>query len=68
MLWPFKVTAGDNDKPMMTVNYKNEEKQLCAEEVSSMILTKMREIAETYLESPVKNAVVTVPAYFSDSQ
>ncbi|CAJ2657830.1 unnamed protein product [Trifolium pratense] len=53
---------------MITVNYKNQEKQLCAEEVSSMILTKMREIAETYLESPVKNAVVTVPAYFSDSQ
>ncbi|KAK2394698.1 heat shock cognate 70 kDa protein [Trifolium repens] len=68
LLWPFKVTAGDNDKPMITVNYKNQEKQLCAEEVSSMILTKMREIAEAYLESPVKNAVVTVPAYFSDSQ
>ncbi|CAI8596080.1 unnamed protein product [Vicia faba] len=41
---------------------------LCAEEISSMILTKMREIAEEYLESPVKNAVVTVPAYFNDSQ
>ncbi|KAK2394707.1 heat shock cognate 70 kDa protein [Trifolium repens] len=62
------VTAGDNDKPMITVKYKNQEKQLCAEEVSSMVLTKMREIAEAYLESPVKNAVVTVPAYFSDSQ
>ncbi|KAK2394710.1 heat shock cognate 70 kDa protein [Trifolium repens] len=68
LLWPFKVTAGENDKPMITVNYKDQEKQLCAEEVSSMILTKMREIAEAYLESPVKNAVVTVPAYFSDSQ
>ncbi|PNX57513.1 heat shock protein, partial [Trifolium pratense] len=62
------VVAGINDKPMITVNYKNQEKQLCAEEVSSMILTKMREISETYLGSPVKNAVVTVPAYFSDSQ
>ncbi|CAJ2657831.1 heat shock cognate 70 kDa protein-like [Trifolium pratense] len=68
LLWPFKVVAGINDKPMITVNYKNQEKQLCAEEVSSMILTKMREISETYLGSPVKNAVVTVPAYFSDSQ
>ncbi|XP_045805424.1 heat shock cognate 70 kDa protein-like [Trifolium pratense] len=68
MLWPFKVTAGVNDKPMITVKYKDQEKYMCAEEVSSMVLTKMREIAESYLESPVKNAVVTVPAYFNDSQ
>ncbi|GAU47062.1 hypothetical protein TSUD_302640 [Trifolium subterraneum] len=68
MLWPFKVTAGVNDKPMITVTYKGREKKLCAEEVSSMVLTKMREIAEAYVESPVKNAVVTVPAYFRDSQ
>ncbi|KAL5097774.1 hypothetical protein RYX36_002101 [Vicia faba] len=53
---------------MITVQYKDQEKQLYAEEVSSMVLTKMREIAENYLESPVKNAVVTVPAYFNDSQ
>nr|KYP64975.1 Heat shock cognate 70 kDa protein [Cajanus cajan] len=68
MLWPFKVVAGTDDKPMIVVNYKGEEKQLCAEEVSSMVLVKMREIAEAYLEKPVKNAVVTVPAYFNDSQ
>ncbi|KAL2329544.1 hypothetical protein Fmac_017125 [Flemingia macrophylla] len=68
MLWPFKVVAGDNDKPMIVVNYKGEEKQLCAEEISSMILGKMRDIAEAFLEKPVKNAVVTVPAYFNDSQ
>ncbi|XP_058784792.1 heat shock cognate 70 kDa protein-like [Vicia villosa] len=68
MLWPFKVSAGVNDKPMIVVKYKGQEKHLCAEEISSMILTKMREIAEEYLESPVKNAVVTVPAYFNDSQ
>ncbi|XP_058723618.1 heat shock cognate 70 kDa protein-like [Vicia villosa] len=68
LLWPFKVIAGDNDRPMIMVKYKDQEKQLYAEEVSSMVLTKMREIAETYLESPVENAVVTVPAYFSDSQ
>ena len=53
---------------MITVKYKGQDKQFCAEEVSSMVLTKMREIAEAYLESPVKNVVVTVPAYFSDSQ
>ncbi|CAL5203568.1 unnamed protein product [Lathyrus oleraceus] len=68
MLWPFKVIAGDNDKPMIVVKYKGQEKQLCAEEISSMILTKMREVAEKFLESPVKNVVVTVPAYFCDAQ
>ncbi|KAL2329572.1 hypothetical protein Fmac_017153 [Flemingia macrophylla] len=68
MLWPFKVIAGANDKPVIVVKYKGEEKQLCVEEVSSMILGKMREIAEAFLEKPVKNAVVTVPAYFNDSQ
>ncbi|KEH37136.1 heat shock cognate 70 kDa protein [Medicago truncatula] len=68
MLWPFKVAAGVNDKPMIIVKYKGREKQLCPEEVSSMVLTKMREIAEAYLQFPVKNAVVTVPAYFNDSQ
>ncbi|XP_061354241.1 heat shock 70 kDa protein 4-like [Gastrolobium bilobum] len=67
-LWPFKVIAGSDDKPTIVVKYKGEEKHLAAEEISSMILTKMREIAEAFLESPVKNAVVTVPAYFNDSQ
>ncbi|AES78058.2 putative Heat shock protein 70 family [Medicago truncatula] len=68
LLWPFKVVAGSDDKPDIIVKYKGEEKHFCAEEISSMILTKMREIAEKFLESPVKNAVVTVPAYFNDSQ
>ncbi|KAL5725945.1 70-kilodalton heat shock protein [Ranunculus cassubicifolius] len=66
--WPFKVTSGAADKPMIGVNYKGEEKQFAAEEISSMVLIKMREIAEAYLSKPVKNAVVTVPAYFNDSQ
>ncbi|XP_058767057.1 heat shock cognate 70 kDa protein-like [Vicia villosa] len=68
LLWPFKVIAGANNKPMITLKYKGQQKQFCAEEISSMILSKMREVAEAYLESPVKNAVVTVPAYFNDSQ
>ncbi|XP_058756829.1 heat shock cognate 70 kDa protein-like [Vicia villosa] len=68
LLWPFKVIAGDNDKPMILVNYQGKEKQLVAEEISAMILTQMREIAGAFLESPVKNAVITVPAYFNDSQ
>ncbi|WVZ10746.1 hypothetical protein V8G54_015276 [Vigna mungo] len=68
MSWPFKVVAGANDKPMIVVKYKGQEKFLCAEEISSMVLMQMREIAEAYLETPVKNVVVTVPAYFNDSQ
>ncbi|MED6192836.1 70-kilodalton heat shock protein [Stylosanthes scabra] len=68
MLWPFKVIPGDDDKPMISVTYKAQEKHLSAEEVSSMVLTKMREIAEAYLEAPVNNAVITVPAYFNDCQ
>ncbi|KAL5726376.1 hypothetical protein ACHQM5_009423 [Ranunculus cassubicifolius] len=67
-LWPFKVTSGPGDKPVISVNYKGEEKQFPAEEISSMVLIKMREIAEAYLGTSVKNAVITVPAYFNDSQ
>jgi L1 cell adhesion molecule like protein len=67
-LWPFKVTPGPADKPMISVQYKGEEKTFAAEEVSSMVLIKMKEIAEAYLGSTIKNAVVTVPAYFNDSQ
>ncbi|XP_058752055.1 heat shock cognate 70 kDa protein-like [Vicia villosa] len=68
MLWPFKVIAGVNDKPMISLKCNGHEKHFCAEEISSMVLTKMREFAEAYLESQVKNAVITVPAYFNDSQ
>ncbi|KAK2416940.1 heat shock cognate 70 kDa protein [Trifolium repens] len=67
-LWPFKVVAGTDDNPQIIVQYKGEERQLCAEEISSMVLRKMREIAEKFLESSVENAVITVPAYFNDSQ
>ena len=68
MSWPFKVIADTNDKPMISLKYKGREKHFCAEEISSMVLAKMREIAEEYLESSVMNAVITVPAYFNDSQ
>ncbi|MED6210509.1 70-kilodalton heat shock protein [Stylosanthes scabra] len=67
-MWPFKVTAGNDDKPMIVVTYKDQEKHFSAEEISSMVLTKMRQIAEAYLEAPVRNAVITVPAYFNGSQ
>ncbi|XP_052203222.1 heat shock cognate 70 kDa protein-like isoform X2 [Diospyros lotus] len=67
-VWPFKVVAGQGDKPMIQVTYKDKQKQFAAEEISSMVLLKMREIAEAFLGSTVKDAVVTVPAYFNDSQ
>ncbi|CAI9094371.1 OLC1v1030096C1 [Oldenlandia corymbosa var. corymbosa] len=67
-LWPFKVIPGAGEKPVIVVTYKGEEKQFSAEEISSMVLIKMKEIAEAYLGTTVKNAVVTVPAYFNDSQ
>ncbi|CAO2831590.1 unnamed protein product [Amaranthus hypochondriacus] len=69
-LWPFKVIADstENTKPIIVVTYKGEEKKFVPEEISSMVLMKMKETAETYLGMNVKNAVVTVPAYFNDSQ
>ncbi|KAL6907629.1 hypothetical protein ACP4OV_002668 [Aristida adscensionis] len=67
-LWPFKVIAGPEDRPMIVVQYKDEEKQFAPEEISSVVLAKMRETAEVYLEKTVKNAVITVPVYFNNSQ
>ncbi|XP_026434345.1 heat shock cognate 70 kDa protein-like [Papaver somniferum] len=66
--WPFKVIAGIDDKPMIQVSYKGKDMQVSAEEISSMILTKMRQTAQDYLGSIVTNAVITVPAYFNNSQ
>ena len=66
--WPFKVKSGDAEKPMISVEFHGEQKDFSAEEISSMILVKMKEVAEAYLGKEVKNAVVTVPAYFNDSQ
>ncbi|KAL0280256.1 UNVERIFIED_CONTAM: hypothetical protein PYX00_001602 [Menopon gallinae] len=66
-LWPFSVT-NVGGKPMIEVFYKGEKRTFSPEEISSMVLGKMRETAETYLGQPVRDAVVTVPAYFNDSQ
>ena len=52
---------------MIQVQFKGETKKFHAEEISSMVLTKMKEIAESFLSKPVKSAVITVPAYFNDS-
>uniref|UniRef100_UPI00358E68B8 heat shock cognate 71 kDa protein-like n=1 Tax=Myxine glutinosa TaxID=7769 RepID=UPI00358E68B8 len=65
--WPFKVVS-DSGRPKVEVEYKGETKSFYPEEISSMVLTKMKEIAEAYLGKAVSNAVVTVPAYFNDSQ
>ena len=65
--FPFKV-IDKQGKPVVSVEFKGEEKQFTPEEISSMVLTKMRETAESYLGGTVNNAVVTVPAYFNDSQ
>ena len=65
--WPFTVVE-ENEKPRLQVQYKGEKKRFTPEEISSMVLTKMKETAEAYLGSTIKDAVVTVPAYFNDSQ
>ncbi|XP_061320160.1 heat shock-related 70 kDa protein 2 [Pezoporus occidentalis] len=65
--WPFRV-VNDCGKPKVQVEYKGEMKTFFPEEISSMVLTKMKEIAEAYLGRKVQNAVITVPAYFNDSQ
>ena len=65
--WPFTV-VDKNGAPYIEVEYKGERKQFQPEEISAMVLTKMRETAQAYLGHDVDKAVVTVPAYFNDSQ
>lgn len=66
-LFPFDVNNKDG-KIHINVEYKGEQKSFKPEEISSMVLTKMKDIAEAYLGETVTDAVVTVPAYFNDSQ
>jgi heat shock protein 1/8 len=66
--WPFQVLNGPNNTPLIQVEYKGETKRFKAEEISSMVIGKMKDIAEAYLGKQVASAVVTVPAYFNDSQ
>ncbi|XP_055902886.1 heat shock protein 68-like [Eupeodes corollae] len=65
--WPFKVVS-DCGKPKISVEFKGEQKSFAPEEISSMVLTKMKETAEAYLGQTLRDAVITVPAYFNDSQ
>jgi len=67
-LWPFNVIDDGAGKPKLEVQFKGETKQFLPEEISAMVLTKMKSIAEGYLGQAVKSAVITVPAYFNDAQ
>jgi L1 cell adhesion molecule like protein len=66
--FPFKVIDDGKDRPLIEVQFKGETKQFYPEEISAMILTKMKEISEDYLGKKVKNCIVTTPAYFNDAQ
>jgi L1 cell adhesion molecule like protein len=66
--WPFTIIAKDAGKPFIKVTYQGEVKEFAPEEISSMVLGKMKETAEAYLGKEIKDAVVTVPAYFNDGQ
>ena len=67
-LWSFNVIDDGKNKPKVKVEYLNEEKEFYPEEISAMVLTKMKDVAESYLGDKVSKCVVTVPAYFGDSQ
>lgn len=66
--WPFKVVAGSSNKARIEAEYKAEKKTFAPEEISSMVLVKMKETAEAFLGCRVQDAVITVPAYFNDAQ
>ena len=67
--WPFEVIHSEHDdKLKFKVQYKNETKHFTPEEIAAMVLTKMKDTAEAYLGETVKDAVITVPAYFNDTQ
>ncbi|KAJ8706611.1 hypothetical protein PYW07_012689 [Mythimna separata] len=65
--WPFQV-SNQNGKPMILVDYRGEKKSFAPEEISGMVLSRLKETAENYLGAKVNKAVITVPAYFNDSQ
>ena len=67
-LFPFSVKNDSDDKCLISVKYKGEDKTFHPEQISSMVLTKLKETAAQYLGEEVKDAVITVPAYFNDSQ
>lgn len=67
-LWPFKVVNDGNSRPQLEVEWKGETKRMYPEEISATVLGKLKTMAEQYLGQEIKDAVITVPAYFNDSQ
>ena len=67
-LWSFKVTKDSNNKPLINVKHKNEDKQFHPEEISAMVIQRLKETTESYIGKELKKVVITVPAYFNDSQ
>lgn len=67
-LWPFKVVSGPNDEPLVVVKVMGEEKYFQAEQISSLVLNRMKEMAEGHLKKKVTEAVITVPVHFDESQ
>lgn len=67
-LWSFDVVNDGNDKPQICVDYKGETKKFYAEEISAMVLQKMKETVESFVGQEVTDVVITVPAYFGDAQ
>ncbi|KAI3805754.1 hypothetical protein L1987_21639 [Smallanthus sonchifolius] len=66
--WPFKIIEGPGEKPTVVVKLKGEEKKYTPEELSAMVLKKMKECAEAFTGREVTDAVITVPAYFNNNQ
>lgn len=67
-LWTFDVLDDGKDKPQVRVDFKGEEKRFYPEEISAMVLQKLKETVEAYVGEEVTDVVITVPAYFGDSQ
>lgn len=67
-LWSFAVSSDKDNKPLINVKYKNEDKTFHPEEVSAMVIQRLKETTESYLGHELKKVVITVPAYFNDSQ
>lgn len=66
--WPFAVVNDGNNRPQICVDFKGEPKKYYAEEISAMVLQKLKAMAESYLGCEINDAVITVPAYFNDNQ
>ena len=67
-LWSFGVSGDKDNKPLINVKYKNEDKTFHPEEVSAMVIQRLKETTESFIGHPLKKVVITVPAYFNDSQ